>query len=172
MNKSILSIDPGSKGFLCLREPDDTFKWWAIEKLDMLELSKTMLDIKDTHNNIICCIEDVHAVFGSSAKTTFSFGFNVGYLYGILATCRMPYVPVQPKIWQKCVWINSDYEYKFTIDKNGKTRKEVKTKETSMNCAKRLFPDLDFRMTPKCTTLHDGKVDSTLIGEYARRNNL
>ncbi len=172
MSKSIVSIDPGSKGFICLREPNETFKWWAIEKMDLPEISKVLLDIKNTHDNLICCIEEVHAVFGSAASSTFKFGFNVGYLHGILAASHIPFVTVQPKKWQKCVWINGDMVYKIKADKNGKLRKETNTKESSINCAKRLFPDLDFRMSGKCSKIHDGKVDATLIGEYARRNNL
>ena len=52
------------------------------------------------------------------------------------------------------------------------TIKQVNTKETSMNAAKRLFPNIDFRRTTKCKNLDDNKVDATLMCEYARRKNL
>ena len=50
-------------------------------------------------------------------------------------------------------------------------KKEVNTKATSINAAKRLFPELDFRRTEKCDNIDDNKVDATLICEYLRRKN-
>ena len=51
-------------------------------------------------------------------------------------------------------------------------KKEVNTKATSINAAKRLFPELDFRRTNRCNNIDDNKVDATLICEYLRRKNL
>ena len=173
-DKAILSIDPGSKGYLCLRYNQE-FTYYPIEDNDLYQLSQIMANIRLQYSNLICCIECVHAIHLSAASATFSFGFNVGSLHGLLAANKIPFVEVQPKIWQKCVWSNKDEvaTYKNVVIKNKETtRKEVNTKQTSINCAKRLFPLIDFRKNDKCKNIHDGKVDATLIGEYARRNNL
>lgn len=175
MSKAILSIDPGSAGYLCLRKEDGTFDFVAIEDCDLYTLSEIILQIKEEHKDIVCVVEDVHAVFGSSAKSTFSFGMNVGYIRGVLAAAKIPYVTVAPKVWQKCVWVNEDIVATYkTIKVQNKevSKKMINTKQTSIKCAKRLFPDIDFRKNERCKKIHDGKCDSILINEYARRYNL
>lgn len=173
-NKAYFSIDPGSKGFMCVQY-NGTFEHYSIADNDLYQLSEIMSSIRTKYNNLVCVIEDVHALHGSSASATFSFGFNKGYLIGLLAANHIPYVMVQPKEWQKEMWINSDMVVnykKVTIRGKETTRKDVDTKNTSFNAAKRLFPDMDFRKTERCKKWDDNKVDATLMSEYARRKNL
>ena len=62
-----------------------------------------------------------------------------------------------------------------TIKKSDGTeqkRKVVDTKSTSINAARRLFPNIDLRKNERCTKTDDNKVDSLLMAEYARRKNL
>jgi hypothetical protein len=61
-----------------------------------------------------------------------------------------------------------------TVTIKGKqvSKKEVNTKQTSFNAAKRIFPAVDLRKTERCKNLDDNKCDSLLISEYARRKNL
>ena len=58
-------------------------------------------------------IEDVHALRGSSAKGTFTFGRNLGFWEGILTTLNIIWIKISPKEWQK--------EYELTVQ--GKERK-------------------------------------------------
>jgi hypothetical protein len=180
MSKTYIGIDPGDKGYISVQKDSD-FSFFSIKDNDLYQLGKIMADIRANNDNLVCVIEDIHAVFGVSAASTFSFGFNKGYLIGLLAANNIPYVLVQPKVWQKEMWGNSDMvmTYKnIKIKDRGKdtykevTRRQVNTKETSMNAAKRLFPNIDFRRTTKCKNLDDNKVDATLMSEYARRKNL
>lgn len=169
-----MAIDPGSKGFI-VTQCDGEFSFYSIEDNDLYQLSEIMDKIRNTYSNLVCVIEDVHSVFGSSAKSTFNFGFNKGYLIGLLAANKIPYVLVQPKAWQKEIWVNSDMivNYKKVKIKDKEiTKKEVDTKNTSINAAKRLFPHIDFRKSERCKNLDDNKVDATLMSEYARRKNL
>ena len=166
MSKTIIAIDPGSSGYMTILK-DNEYSFFAFEDLDSKEISKIISTTKDKSDNPICIIEEVHAVFGSSAAATFTFGYNVGVLHGILMANGIAYVTIQPKLWQKEVWINQDIEVKY---KN--TKKSTDTKKTSENCAKRLFPNIDFRKSERCKNNHDGKIDSLLICEYARRKNL
>lgn len=59
-------------------------------------------------------IEDVHALRGSSAKGTFTFGRNLGFWEGTLMSCNVSWVKVSPKEWQE--------EYKLNVQ--GKKRKD------------------------------------------------
>lgn len=169
-----MGIDVGSKGFLSTQK-DGKWEHYSIEDNDLYQLNKIMQDICDKNENITCVIEDVKPLFGSSAKATFAFGFNKGYLIGLLAANNIPYTLVPPKEWQKTIWTNADMvvSYKQVVI-NGKTttRKEVNTKQTSINACKRLFPTLDLRKSNRAKKPDDNKVDSILMSEYARRKNL
>lgn len=173
-SKLYIGIDVGSKGFISMQK-DGKWQFFSIEDNDLYQLSQIMMNARADNLNIACVIEDVHAVFGSSAKATFAFGFNKGYLIGLLAANHIPYTLVQPKDWQKEMWSNSDMvvTYKEVTVKGKKvSKKEVNTKQTSINCAKRLFPTMDFRKSERSKKIDDNKVDSILMCEYARRKNL
>lgn len=179
-DKCYVAIDPGSKGFITVQYNGE-FSFYSIEDNDLYQLSEIMANIRNTYSNLVCVVEDVHALGNSAAKSTFTFGFNKGYLVGLLAANKIPYVLVQPKTWQKEMWLNSDmvvnYKKTLVIDKKTKEEKEivrktVDTKATSINAAKRLFPNIDFRKSNRCTKVDDNKVDATLMSEYARRKNL
>lgn len=173
MAKTYIGIDPGSSGFITIQR-GGVFEFLSIADHDLYEINDTLKSVKEAATEgIMCVIEDVHALVGSSAKSTFSFGYNKGYLVGLLCANRIPYSLINPQVWQKCIWEDKDKVYKSSVNtKTGKVTKRVDTKPTSMNAAKRIFPELDFRKTPKCKNPDDNKVDSILMSEYARRNNL
>lgn len=172
--RTYIGIDPGSKGFITIRYEDGAFKFIPLEGCDFHMLSIELMTLKETHDTF-AIMEEVHAVFGSSAKATFAFGEINGILKGLLIATGIPYQLIQPKLWQKEIWINQDIvaEYKkLTVKGVEQTRKEVNTKQTSYNAAKRLFPNIDLRKSERCKSFDDNKVDSLLICEYARRKNL
>lgn len=173
MSKIYLGIDPGSDGYLAVIDNGE-YRFLPIEDTPMLEIGKFVGEFRDTQ--CVAVLEDVHSVFGSSAQGTFNFGLSKGFLLGLLIAHRIPYVLVAPKDWQSGVWINADKEYTTQKQKlkNGgeKTVRKVETKQTSYNAALRLFPDVDFRKSARCTKPHDGKVDALLMAEYGRRMNL
>ena len=173
-DKLYIGIDVGSKGFISMQKNG---KWthYSIEDNDLYQLSDIMLNARLENDSIACVIEDVHPLFGSSAKSTFAFGFNKGYLIGLLAANQIPYTLVAPKEWQKEMWGNADMvvTYKEVVIKGKKVnKKEVNTKQTSINACKRLFPTLDLRKSERSKKVDDNKVDSILMSEYARRKNL
>ena len=173
-DKCYIGIDPGSRGFISVQYNGE-FSFYSIEDNDLYQLSEIMANIRNTYSNIVCVIEQIHAIFGSSAKATFSFGEIYGQLQALLIANKIPYVLIQPKTWQKEMWQNADMvvNYKKVVLKGKETiRKEVDTKNTSINAAKRLFPHIDFRKSERCKKLDDNKVDATLMSEYARRKNL
>lgn len=174
MEKLYIGIDVGSKGFISMQK-NGVWEHYSIEDNDLYQLSEIMLKARVDNDSIACVIEDVHPIFGSSAKATFQFGFNKGYLIGLLAANHIPYTLVQPKEWQREMWINADMvvTYKQVAVKGKETvRKEVNTKQTSINACKRLFPTMDLRKSERSKKIDDNKVDSILMCEFARRKNL
>lgn len=166
MSKLYMGIDVGGKGFITTQK-DGHFSHYSIEDNDYYQLSEIMAEIRK-EKEIVCVIEDIHSIYGASAKSTFNFGFCKGYLIGLLAANRIPYHLIPPKEWQKEIWSNADKVVKYSSD----GKKSTDTKNTSINACKRIFPHLDLRKNERCRNIDDNKVDSILMSEYARRKNL
>jgi len=113
-------------------------------------------------------IEDVHAIFGAAAGSTFAFGHICGSIETLVKCCDIPHTKVQPKLWQKSIYQGIPEIRKPS--KNGKKGK-LDTKAMSAVAAKRLFPTADLRKSDKCKVVHDGIVDAVLIAEYGRRSS-
>lgn len=157
-----VGCDPGKTGFLTIYdEENQTHRFFQIPLMhDRLDsrmmysmIDQSRLDMFDIRGLVTIYVEDVHSLFGMSAKSNFSFG----QIYGsILAVTDMfcDTTLVQPKEWQKVMHQG--------IEKN-----EDK-KVMSLQAAQRLFPDMDFKRTDRCTTPDHNLVDSLLICEYAR----
>lgn len=173
-NKCYVGIDVGALGFLAI-QVNGEWSFMSIKDNDMYAISDMLLYLKEKYTNIVVGIEEIHAIFGSSAKATFSFGEIYGKLQALCIAHKIPYHLIQPKVWQSAMWNNSDMivSYKKVKIKDKEiTKKVVDTKGTSANTAFRLFPELDFKRTARCNKLDDNKIDATLICEYIRRKNL
>jgi len=172
MKKNYIGVDPGKSGFICIynHEKDDySFKPIPLigKELDIHSLFNIFYDYNDglTH----CVIENVHAVFGSSAGSTFDFGFTCGVLEAILVSCEIPYTKVPPKKWQKEMWQGITLMTKPS--KTGKTQ-QTDTKSMSLLAAKRLFPNLNLKKSERSKLPDHNLVDALLICEYGKRMNL
>ena len=173
-SKAYIGIDVGSKGFISVQK-NNKWDFLSLEDNDMYSIGEFLHKISINNSSVVCVIEDVHALFGSSAKSTFQFGFNKGFLVGLLCANNIPYNLISPSVWQREMWSNSDMvvTYKEVTIKGKKVnKKEVNTKQTSINACKRLFPTLDLRKSERSKKIDDNKVDSILMAEYARRKNL
>lgn len=155
----IIGIDPGAKGALCLLRKDMIFQYYIFKAKTyaerVAEMNKIFLELP------ICPVvfEDVHSIFGMSAKSNFTFGKTIGIQYALCVLRFSKVIEVPPKEWQK-----------FVITKDDKIGSK-NTKETAFKAAKRLFPYHDF--VPKgCKVPHDGLVDSVLIAYYGLFNIL
>lgn len=173
-SRCYIGIDVGSKGFITLNTGDE-LRFFSIADNDSYQLSDILHSIKEEFPNVVCAMEEIHAIFGSSAKATFAFGEINGLLKGLLIANKIPYHLIPPKTWQKEVWKNKDMviSYKNVVIKGKETsKKEINTKQTSFNAAKRIFPTVDLRKNERCKNYDDNKVDSLLLSEYGRRKNL
>ena len=68
-DKLYIGIDVGGKGFISMQK-NGAWSHFSIEDNDLYQLSEIMRKARENNANIACVIEDVHAIFGSSAKST------------------------------------------------------------------------------------------------------
>lgn len=175
-NKIRIGIDPGKDGYIAIYTENKsinlskyTFKPIPLigKEVDFLKLSQVFDDLPRVGYDIHVVIEQVHAIFGSSAGNTFAFGYICGALEMLLVSKQLKYTKVQPKAWQKQMWQGINLQQKSS--KSGK-RQVTDTKSMSILAAQRLFPEIDLRDTERCKKPHDGKVDSLLLCAYGKRN--
>jgi hypothetical protein len=148
--EAVLGCDPGAKGALCILASDST-----IEFLDFsdqpLVITTWFKEMQEKYDIKIIMIENVHSIFGVSAKSNFNFGFNVGILHGIFRSSSIGLDLVQPKVWQKSI---------------GVTTKGKDIKKDVASIATRLYP-LAQIYTPRGRLL-DGRSDALMVAHYTR----
>jgi hypothetical protein len=184
-------IDPGLDGAIVVFEITETtqeikniiiFKIPLIGKIvDLNELSIFFREIQKKYTNIHFVIEDVHAIFGSSAKGTFTFGRVVGQLEGILSALMIPYTAVQPKTWQSEMFqgvpeIRKQGSKILRLNKeSGAIETRIRkgnrdTKKMAEVATKRLFPTVNIiKPRSRKKKVDEGVVDALLICEYCKR---
>ncbi len=149
-------IDPGKKGgYAFIKKSDDgtqnvSAKIW--DDCDFVnDLNDLVAWVDRRNGSIVCAVEKVGSMHGQGVKSTFSFGKSAGYIEGVLTALKIPYQLVPPQKWKKSFSLSND-------------------KKQSIETCKRLFPNVDLRATQRCRTDSDGKAESLLLAEYARRN--
>lgn len=153
-----IGIDPGKDGAMAILWPEGELRAiddpaQCVYAFDRGTFTARLSDVKshmDIGYKVVCVLEHVGAMPGQGSVSMFNFGQNFGWIQGVLDTYKIPYELVRPQKWKKV--------FSCTSDKN--TAKEV---------AKRLFPMVDLRRTPKCKGPHDGICEALLMAEYARR---
>lgn len=149
-----IGIDPGKDGAMAALCYDVDLKHEVyLQGFDRVLLRRALKSLKAAGFAICVVVEHVGGIPGQSAPAAFNFGENAGFIHGVLETLEIPYELVRPQKWKK--------EFSCTSDKN-----------TSINVAKRLFPEIDLRKSPRCTKDHDGLAEALLMAEYARRRNM
>lgn len=141
-----IGIDPGKDGAMAILAPNETY----VIPFSETEYIKELGYIDTEHYKVFCILEHVGAMPGQGSVSMFNFGANFGFIRGLLSANQIPYELVRPQKWKKA--------FSCTSDKN-----------TSIEVAKRLFPNIDLRRTPKCKGPHDGICEALLMAEYGRR---
>ena len=166
--KQYVGIDIGKEGAIAII--DDVFITYDATpkigtEIDLRGLSQI---INKIGRDSIVVIEDVHAIFKSSAKSTFEFGRALGIVEGILSAKVIPFIKVAPKTWQKEM-----FQGVALMHRPSSTKKTMvtDTKSMALIAAQRLFPNLDFTPTKASKKPHNGIVDALLMAEYGRRKN-
>lgn len=173
----VIGVDPGMNGAIVAMDITNN----KIHKHIIPRISKNApIDAHELadifrHYHVMTCekhviIEEVHAMFGSAAKSTFNFGFVCGQIRQCVVTLKMRYSMVQPKTWQKSLHEGIPIIKKL---KKGNKKETKDTKAMSLMVVKNLFPDIELRTPNKSGGFyknpHDGIVDALLIAEWGRR---
>jgi crossover junction endodeoxyribonuclease RuvC len=144
-----IGIDPGKKGGVSFI---NDFKYMSIPmpinsigEIDVRALYN-FLEIDDER---FCILEKSQSMPGQSSISTFTYGQGYGKIKAVLELMKMPYEEIHPMKWKK----------EFQLVK--------KDKKHSVAVAEKMFPDEIFR-GPKGGIL-DGKAESILLAEYAKR---
>ena len=151
----ICGIDPGANGAIAILDSKNP------DSVALLDLKKT------TINNIYnwlhsqlrfrgsqIWVEDIHSMYGMSAKSNFSFGRNLGSILAIIELLKgIPPKTVTPKVWQKYV---------------GVTAKGKAIKKQVAKIAQYLYPQAELH--GKRGGLLDGRSDALMIAYYGLHN--
>lgn len=158
--KFYIGVDPGAKGYLCA-----TFNggYTYAPLADHVQLRQLLAGIVETGCEVVAVVENVHALPRQGLSSTFTFGYNAGWITGVLWGFGIPTCTVTPNKWQRAMWESRD-----KVTANGK----VDPKKTSLAAATRLHPTFDFRRSERAKKPDDNIVDATLICDYAKRMNL
>lgn len=159
MNKVILGIDPGKNGGLTVMTDDGVLMTKKMPDTDgdiATELEMILRYAENESRELCCYMEKVGGMPGQGGSAMFSFGRNVGFLYGVLASLKIPVVEVTPQKWQKMYSLGG-----VSITKSSSAEKR-EHKNRLKGKAQQLFPGLG-----KAVTL--ATADSILIAEYGRR---
>jgi len=163
----IAGIDPGVNGAIVILDSGGN----VISKNVSPKIAKK-IDVHGYVNMLrqkidLVVIEDVHAIFGCSAGSTFAFGQASMLPIAAATALRIPIMLVPPKTWQKEMHVGIPLMYKPKKATQKNPSKD--TKAMSLMAFKRLLPEIDARATARSTNPHDGIVDAALIALYGRR---
>ena len=162
-----LGVDFGKKGGLVLLKESQVLSKWAMpvnaeNEIDVIALLTVCTEILTvTGGELKVYGEKLHALFKSSAKSTFSFGQAYGTTIGVIESVLAPITLVRAVDWQKHMW--AKYETPVHL-KAGSKKKD--TKLMALITANRIWPSMDWRASSRHRNPHDGIIDAALIGLY------
>ena len=142
---SFIGIDPGKSGALAV--VSGVLGNYAIP-FDEGEYINAIRSAQ-REGMVLAVVEHVGAMPKQGVSSTFAFGQNFGWILGVLSAFEVPYELVRPQKWKK--------HFSCTSDKN-----------TSIQVARRLFPDVSLMKTERCSKPHDGIAEALLMASYAR----
>jgi len=161
---AVVGIDPGKTGALCLLIPETKQIAFKDTTDTALNLLKWFQQIDKEYNLIVCMIEDVSSIPGSSAKANFSFGANVERVHVIPEVAEISIDVVRPKVWQKFIGLTVPKHLKGEANK---AKRKTFIKQTVADIGLRLYPKAELH-GPK-GGLKDGRSDALMIAHYAAR---
>ena len=139
-----IGIDPGKGGAIAVIYADGTVASSVFSEEEYRDI------VSRLRENAFAVVEDVHAMPKQGVTSMFNFGYNKGWIMGLLYASGMQAQLVSPQRWKKAFSLNGD-------------------KQKSIDCARRLFPGASLFATPRCKKPHDGMAEALLMAEYGRR---
>lgn len=162
----ILGIDPGINGGLAILENGVVIHTLPMPKMEdqngtNIVDSNVLCNLFEEYNFDKVVIEDIHSIYGTSAKSTFNFGRNTGMVESLILAFGYELIKVKPKSWQVHAWRD--------LPKLKKKDGGNDTKAMSLTALYKYFPSIDKNLllrTKKCRSPHDGIVDAILIAKF------
>ena len=152
----VVGIDPGTNGAIAVLDSanPDSVALLNLKNNEVWYIWHWLNDLKLVEKKCRVWVEDVHSMYGMSAKSNFGFGRNFGTVLtiGELLTGTFPRT-VTPKIWQKYI---------------GVTVKGKAIKKDVAKIAKGLYPNAE--LYGKRGGLLDGRADALMIAYYGLRH--
>ena len=157
--KTVLGIDPGKDGFFATLSTEGEIATYPMPVMATGKGSKRAYDVPAvwklfeelTANVDLIVLEKQQAMRGQGVTSTFTTGQGFGMLELACVACKKSYVIVHPRTWKK-------------VQCRDIAGTDPKAK--SIIAAQRMFPNVDLKKTPRCTTPHDGMADALLLASY------
>ena len=147
----VAGIDPGTNGAIAVldSESPDSVALLDLKNNSIIDIHNWLVEKFDDELRIFW-IEDVHSMFGMSAKSNFGFGKNIGKITAVAELYNHEVsITVTPKVWQKYI---------------GVTVKGKAIKKEVAKIAQRLYPNAELH--GKRGGLLDGRADALMIAHY------
>ena len=147
----ICGIDPGSNGAICVLDRNDStyIAFCDLKKSTTYDIAIWLFNQKVTY----IWIENIHSLYGMSAKSNFNFGKNLGVVTTISEIIskgdNSKIRTVTPKIWQQYI---------------GVTKKGKHIKKNVADIAKKLYPNVEIH--GKRGGLLDGRSVACMVAYY------
>ncbi|WP_169777742.1 hypothetical protein [Campylobacter curvus] len=94
---TIIGIDPGSKGALCVLKNNKIEQFVDFNKVSLKGYIEALKNFKPD----MVILESVHSMPKQGVKSMFSFGQRLGECEGILQALEIPYQMITPNNWQR-----------------------------------------------------------------------
>ena len=155
----IAGIDPGANGAIAVLDSENPD---SVELLDLKKNTifdtyywlKDELGLQNKDKTAEIWVEDIHSMYGMSAKSNFGFGRNLGTILAITELLKgIPPKTVTPKVWQKYI---------------GVTAKGKAIKKQVAKIAQGLYPTAELH--GKRGGLLDGRSDALMIAHYGLKH--
>ena len=153
------AVDPGKDGFFATLTDAGDVQTWAMPTLNTgkgtkREYDKPAMKRLFVENFLDCdmfVLEKQQSMPGQGNVSMFTTGRGYGMLEAFCVAYELPHVIVHPRSWKKVIC---------------RDIAAPDPKKKSILTAQRLFPKVDLKKTPRCTTYHDGKADALLLAFY------
>jgi hypothetical protein len=117
-------------------------------------------DAQNAGESMTISTENLHAIFGTSAASNFSFAYGIGKVHGVLECLEVPVNKVKPREWQEFIFAVTDTPEMTKLIKGKQKRQTKAMAEWAVSI---LWPEQSIN--------HDGINDALLIAEYSRRSS-
>ena len=158
----IIGIDPGSDGALAILDHHGSCTTYRFKT----ERRAMIAAVAQMGRRSFIVMEDVHALYGAQASSTFTFGKEVGRILGILeANDCEPDLYVAPTKWQ--AYVTNSPERPSTKGLDAKTAAKVRSDHKKALKAESIRAARDaFAGCLGDNTMHDGVADALNIARF------